>query len=173
MNRIALFAWLSLVLSACADDPVIPQPPAPLPPTQVELHIDGDASLNLDASGKASPVMFRVYELRELSDFNGADFFALLEKDQATLSSAMARKQEFPLKISESKKITLSPSDDVKAISFFAAFRKLDNAQWRASSEIKSHHNHKILVKVKNNQVIVDKVEIEKPEPPAPPKTED
>lgn len=155
MNRRLSFLALSALLLGCASEP--PQPPAPPPPTVVELQIEADAQLNPDASGLTSPVMLRIYQLKEASNFNGADFFALLEKEQPTLAGTLAHKQEMLVKMGESKKIILKPDNDSHVIGFFASFRQLDTAQWRASAEIVANQTQQITLKLKDNRLSVEK----------------
>ena len=162
MNRIPFIVLLVLVFSACSNAPTPPVIPAPLQPTKIELQIEANSKLNLDISGNSSPVMFRVYELKDTSSFNNADFFALMEKDQTVLANDLSRKHEVTLKIGESKMLSLSTEKDVKALCFFASFRKLDDADWRICNEILANRDQKIVVRVKDNKIALDKLIIEK-----------
>ena len=143
---------LNLLLVGCAADAPV-QPPPPPPPTIVNLQIDTAADLNADINGNGAPVMLRVYELRQKSSFNAADFFALFNNEKATLAADLARKQELLLQPGESKTLSLNPDEDVHAIGFFAAFRDLDTAQWRADVEVKAHQTQAIHIQLNNNQL--------------------
>lgn len=138
----------SLTLLACADTP---EQPAPLPPTLVDLQINGGSMINPDADGKPSPVVLRIYELREQSGFLGADFFALFEKEQATLAAELVRKQELWIKPGENKTLRLEPDADTRMLGFFAAFRNLDNAGWRSLATLTAHQNNAVVLKVDGN----------------------
>lgn len=154
MIRLLQSLIICITLTSCASEP--PQQPSPPPapaPTLIDLQIDTDDNLNRDSTEKSTPVLFRIYELRDPSNFNSADFFALMEKEQATLLNTLINKQEFLLKVGDSKKILLNPTNDVHAIGFFAAFRQLDSAQWRMSSEIISNQTQTIHLKIKNNRI--------------------
>lgn len=141
------------LLGCAADAPVQPPPP---PPTIVNLQIGTSADLNADSNGNGAPVMLRIYELREPSSFNTADFFALFNDEKATLAADLARKQELLLQPGESKALSLNPGDDVQAIGLFAAFRQLDTARWRAGVTVKAHQTQTIHVNLKNNQMTVE-----------------
>ncbi len=144
-----LFAFM---LVACAE---APEQPAPPPPTLVELTINSANLINPDASGKASPVVLRIYELRQQSSFTGADFFAIFDKEQATLAADLVRKQELLIKPGENKTLRIDPAADTAALGFFAAFRKLDNAGWRTLTELKAHQLNAVTLKLDGNSLSV------------------
>lgn len=162
---IRALSWvsLSLMMFGCASTP---EPEPPPPPTVVNLQIESAAVINPDSSGNASPVMLRIYELRETSGFESADFFALFDREQATLAADLVRKQELLLKPGESKTLTIKPDDDVRAVGFFAAFRQLDTAQWRAVAPVTAHETRSFSVKLETNRLTVQPVE---PTPPPAP----
>jgi type VI secretion system protein VasD len=159
MKRSRFVPVLSFVLlQACGSPP--PAPPAVVtePPTVVNLKISSAANLNADANGAGAPVMLRIYQLRETSAFNSADFFSLFDKDQATLGSEMARKQELLIKPNDQQTLSLQLESDIKALGVFAAFRQLDSAQWRALNPVDAHQTRSVEIKLKGNEVRVEPV---------------
>lgn len=153
MTRYFLSILPILVLVGCASEaPVQPPPP---PPTVVNVQIETAADLNADNNGNGAPVMLRIYELREQSAFDSADFFALFNDDKATLAADLERKQEMLLQPGETKTLTLNPEVEVQSIGFFAAFRQLDTAQWRAATRLKWHQTQTVTLKLSNNQLSV------------------
>lgn len=153
---VLLVAWSALVLSACAGDPPVEPPP---PPTIVNLQIEGAGDINPGNDGQGSPLMLKIYELREGNNFKNADFFALFNSEQATLAGDVVRKQELLLKPGDSKKLTLQPAAEVSTLGFFAAFRQLDTAQWRALTEVVPHQTKTLSIKLKANQLSIEAVE--------------
>lgn len=143
-----LFAVVALLLGGCGLFAAKEATPPPPPPTRVELKIEAAGDINPDAQGQASPVMLRVYELKGDANFNNADFFALYDKEQSALAGDLAHKQEFLLKPGESKDLLIDPQADTEFIGVFAAFRKLDTAQWRVSAPIASHKTTQFVVKI-------------------------
>ncbi|MCQ8130764.1 type VI secretion system lipoprotein TssJ [Methylomonas rivi] len=154
MKRLVFLVLLTALLPGCAGDPPV-QPPPP-PPTIVNLQIETSADLNADINGNGAPVMLRIYELREQSNFNSADFFAIFNDEKATLAADLARKQELLLQPGESKSLTLNPADDVQTIGLFAGFRQLDSAQWRAVASVKAHQTQTVNIGLKNNQLTAE-----------------
>ena len=153
MKRYFLLSIVNFMLLGCAGDP--PLQPLPPPPTIVNLQIDAASNLNADNNGNGAPVMLRIYELRERSAFQSSDFFALFNNDQATLAADLVRKQELLLTPGETKKLTIKPDDNVRSLGFFAGFRQLDTAQWRAVAEFQLNRSQTYNVKLQNNQLSV------------------
>jgi type VI secretion system protein VasD len=154
MKRYLSLFFLAVFLLGCAGDPPVEEPP--LPPTLVDLQINPAADLNADINGNGAPLMLRIYELREPSNFTSSDFFALFNDDKATLGADLARKQEWLLQPGEAKKLNIKPDDDVRALGLFAGFRQLDTAQWRAVAEFKAHQTTTLVVTIKNNQMTLE-----------------
>ena len=166
MRRIGFWLMLNALLMGCSSTP---EPEPPPPPTIVKLAIESAGLINPDDGGKAAPVMLRVYELRDTSSFASADFFALFDSEQATLSADLVRKQELLIKPGDTKLLTLEPDDDVRALGFFAAFRRLDTAQWRGIAPVKPHQTQGYKVKLENYQLNVQPVEMAEQAPEAKP----
>lgn len=122
-----------LVLAGCASD----EPkPTPLPPTIVQLRIEALPGINLDGEGRPSPLLLRVYQLRQTAAFNGADFFALYQNEQSVLGGDVAGKEEFIVRPGEKRELSFEAKPEVTAVGVFGAYRNLDSAQWRTSTAI-------------------------------------
>jgi type VI secretion system protein VasD len=124
-RRLALASGLGLtgvLLAGCAPKPVV---------TTVSITLVAGADANPDARGRASPLTVRVYALKSPGPFEGADFFSLFEKDQATLGAELVQREEMLLRPGETRKLDLTLPPDAKAIGVMAAFRDLDRARWR------------------------------------------
>jgi len=115
-------AVAGLVLAGCASKPVV---------TPVSITLVAGADANPDARGRASPLTVRIYALKSPGPFEGADFFSLFEKDQATLGAELVQREEMLLRPGESRKLDLTLPADAKSIAVMAAFRDLDRARWR------------------------------------------
>ena len=107
----------------------------PIPPPKPKvLTVDvlAAARLNPSVSGRPSPVVVRIYELKAAAPFESADFVSLFDKEQATLGGDVIARDEFVLGPSESMAIKRDLSADSKFIAVMAAFRDLERAKWRA-----------------------------------------
>jgi type VI secretion system protein VasD len=115
-------AGACLLLAGCAAKPVV---------TTVAVTLTAGADANPDARGRASPLTVRVYALKSPGPFEGADFFSLFEKDQATLGAELVQREEVLLRPGETKKIDFNLPPDAKSMGVMAAYRDLDRARWR------------------------------------------
>ena len=104
----------------------------PPPPAVLTLIIQGGADQNPDASGHAAPVAIRLYQLVTSTSFERADFFALTEREQATLGQDSAGSEEVLLAPSEPQVIRRELKKNVTALGVAVLFRDIDHAKWRA-----------------------------------------
>jgi type VI secretion system protein VasD len=139
MNRITAIAAVGvLMLSSCASGP-----PPPAPPTSVKVHLQASADINPDGSGRASPLVVRVYELRQDVAFRDADFFALYDHEKQTLAADLLASQEYQLRPGESRDFDFKADPQMRFLMVAAAYRDLRNSQWRASFELPHPANKK------------------------------
>lgn len=119
------FVVLALLLAGCARDK-LPDP------TLVELVLTASPAVNPDRNDRPSPILVRVYELRSAGAFETADFFALLEQDQAVLGAEMVNRWEFQLDPGETTRLDASFQTSSTALGIVAAYRDIEQANWRA-----------------------------------------
>jgi type VI secretion system protein VasD len=128
MMRRAPIALLMLAscgwLTACGSSPPKPQP--------VKINLVASADVNPDAENRPSPVVVRVYQLKDDAAFKDADFFALYDKEQATLAAALVSRVEFELAPGEQRAVDYQLTPDAHFVVVVAAYRDIRNAQWRA-----------------------------------------
>jgi type VI secretion system protein VasD len=123
-RRLILLVAGAALLGACASKP--PKPAA----THAELIVSAD--VNPDASGRASPVVARVYQLRNDGEFNSADFFGVYEKEKEVLGASLVSREEYVLAPGENRKLDLPLNADTRFIAVVAAYRDIRVARWRA-----------------------------------------
>ena len=107
-RRAALLLGLAMLAASCAAPP--PKPVV----TPVSLSLVASSDANPDARGRASPLTVRVYVLKAPGPFEGADFFSLYDKDQATLGAEMVKREELLLKPGETRKLEFTLEPDAK-----------------------------------------------------------
>jgi type VI secretion system protein VasD len=115
-----------LLLTGCASKPAKPAP------AHAELIASSD--VNPDSSGRPSPVVLRVFQLRNDGEFAGADFFPLYDKEKEILGASLISREEYVLAPGEDRKLDLPVNADARFIGVIAAFRDIRAAQWRALS---------------------------------------
>lgn len=125
----------ALLVGGCAS-----KPPKPAP---ARLTVLARADVNPDDGGRPSPVVLRVYQLKDDAAFRNADFFAIFDNEQATLAASLIDRKEFELAPGDSRTIDFPVSGDAKFLGVVAAFRDIRNSEWRAlvSAPKKSYKN--------------------------------
>jgi len=100
-------------------------------PPLVQGTIKAEPAVNPDRGGRPSPIVVRVYELKAVAAFNGADFFSLYDKEQETIGGDLVGREEFLLQPSESRQYRRQFQPDTKFIGVIGAYRDLEQSRWR------------------------------------------
>jgi type VI secretion system protein VasD len=98
---------------------------------RLDLNIASQPNVNPDNSGRPSPVVVKVYELRHSLAFKQADFLALFENPMPTLGANLIAADELVFVPGEARKISYKPSADTRFVGVVAGFRQMERAQWR------------------------------------------
>lgn len=126
---------LVVLLAGCFGKKPPPVPEMPKP-AKLDLIVNASADLNPDSTGRPSPLVVRIYALRQMTEFEKADFFALFEKDEQVLAAALAKREEMILKPGDSVMQPREYPPDAQFIAVMAAYRDVERSTWRASAPI-------------------------------------
>ena len=125
MPRIALILILfSLLLSGCSFKQSSPN-------TRIDLHLIGSDKLNPDLHGRPSPIVLRLYELKNPVAFEHAEFFSLYQQPQETLSLDLIAHEELELRPGEKHELNLLTTPAGGYLGVLAAYRNLPEANWQ------------------------------------------
>jgi type VI secretion system protein VasD len=127
----------------------------PPPPTVVQLTLTATPDVNPSPSGQGAPLVVRVYQLGSTSAFTGAEFFPLFNQDQATLGTDLVKRDELTLVPGQTRTLTLTPTEQVKSIGVFAAYRDFQHATWRGSADVPPHQTTKVTVQAAGDGISV------------------
>src|SRR6186713_1452717 len=117
-------------LAACASKP--PPAPPPPPPPKAVLVVATRPDVNPDASGRPSPVVMRVYQLRSDTAFVNSTFGNLFDDDRKTLAADLIAADEYQLIPGERRTLELLPPPGMRYVGAVAAFHDVRNSSWRA-----------------------------------------
>ena len=146
--------FIALMLSACSSDPPKEEPkPAEPQPTKIQVNISVSSQVNPDINGRASPVVVRLYELKNIGKFEEADFYKLFENHEASLGSDLLASEKFHFKPGDIKTLSHTVAPDTKYIAVTAAFRDFNQAIWRDSIAIES-------AKTTELSIVLDKLNV-------------
>ncbi len=130
--RISRWMPMALLLAGCVA--LVACKSVPKPPPPVKASVIASADVNPDAQNQPSPIVVRVYQLKDDAAFKEADFFALFDKEQATLGGALVSREEFELAPGDTHSFELKLSPDTRLVGVAAAYRDIRNSQWRTET---------------------------------------
>src|SRR5262249_36900114 len=96
------------------------------------LVISAGSAVNPDSSGRASPVVVRLYQLKTDSAFTGATFFTLFDDERKTLGPDLISRDEYELVPGERRTVELTVSPELHFLAALAPFHDVRNSSWRA-----------------------------------------
>ncbi|WP_049973841.1 type VI secretion system lipoprotein TssJ [Azospirillum sp. B4] len=123
----ATLAGAVLLLAGCAHEP----PPAPPPRTTVPVSINVGPDANPDTLGRPSPIVARVYQLSSKDKFTIAAPIQLIQHDAQALGPDQLGRDEFVLQPGDKRQVTLPQNEKVHYVGIVAAYRAIDQANWR------------------------------------------
>ena len=95
------------------------------------ITVDVAPDVNPDLNRKPSPIVLKVFQLRAVSTFNGADFFSLQDKPENILGADLLGTDRVILRPGESRTLHYRGNVEAGAIGVVAEYRMLDKNRWR------------------------------------------
>ena len=150
-----IYIWL-LFLVGCSSkyDPA-------LEPSTVTISMVTTDSININNNEEASSVELKVFELEDDSMFNSASYDQLALDYKKALKSNYVDDYDYvllPNKFKFIEKIKLDKN--TRYIGVMAFFSDSDHSDWKKSVKVKTlGRDYHLLIYIKNNQVMLDRVE--------------
>ncbi|WP_198014445.1 type VI secretion system lipoprotein TssJ [Methylobacter marinus] len=144
-----------LILSGCSLFQEDVSSTATPEPFMVELNLAATNELNPDIEGRASPLVIRIYQFESIAAFNNSDFFALYENDQAQVGKDIKYREELEIRPGQKISDKQERQPGARYIAVLAAFRDLDQAQWKAFIEMKADQNEVFTVNLDKTSVSI------------------
>jgi type VI secretion system protein VasD len=153
LYRIASVTSL-LVAAGCSTPKPAIVPVAP--PATVNISFHAQTSVNPDASGRASPVVVKFYELKSTAAFDAGDFFSIFDSEQKTIGAELLSSEVLQLRPGELVEFERSFKADTRYLAAIAAFRDLEHSQWRATLAIPSKEKiSRVRVQLDGNSILI------------------
>lgn len=92
----------------------------------VHLDFTARAELNIDDNHQSSPVMIRIYQLKEPKNFESATYSSLVQNDQETLAASLLATKEIVLKPKTSISIDMPFDKEADYVGIIALFKDPD-----------------------------------------------
>ncbi len=150
MIRFLGYIFVLLALTACSSK---------LPtifPTKIKAQLLVSHEINPDINNRPSPLVVRIYELTSADTFDSAEFFQLYDEEAATLGGDLIARQEFEVLPGEGRELVFKPQDNTRVFAVLAAFRDIDQAVWRSTTELRLNKTNTLIVKIGKQSVTID-----------------
>ncbi len=134
---------MTAVISGCFS-----KDPPPAPATIINAEVLASDVINPDGEGRPSPIVVRLYELKNLGTFNTIEFFPLYNEEAATLGDDLVYREEFSLIPGGKKLYTRTPAADTQYLAVIAAFRNIDQATWKAAVPIPAERITNLIIQL-------------------------
>src|SRR5258706_1089055 len=99
ISALLIFAALLAGCSFFGSKPVAPKQ------TVLEMNVTAGPTLNPSVQGRPSPVVVRVFELKNPASFDDADFMSLYEREREGLAADLVARDEFVITPGETRHI--------------------------------------------------------------------
>lgn len=99
--------------------------------TKVNIRLNGSDYLNPDLRGRPSPVVVRIFELKNAVNFTNADFFSLYSDAKNVLGEDLVAVEEMELTPKQKIHLRYRVANTSQYVGIIAAYRDLSSANWR------------------------------------------
>lgn len=131
--------------------------------TDLELRVVAKADMNPDDSELASPLVVRLYELKDKKKFESLAFYDIYQNDKKLLGKNLIDKhilKQFVPDTKVKKQIVLNKK--TRYVALFAEFTQYQNAEFKGVFEIYPHFDRKVDVVLTGTSLQVDNDKREK-----------
>lgn len=105
-------------------------------PVPIQFSVRATQSANPSVSGRPSPVVVSIYELRNSAGFLAADFMSLMRDDRSALGEDRVARQEYVLQPGETRLVRRRSDLSTRFIGVIAGYRDVEGSVWRAIAPI-------------------------------------
>ena len=131
-----------------------PKPEPESEPVEAVLTISAAVDANPDSTGRPSPIVVRLYQLKGDGAFERVEFFGLFDDDQQALGADLVDRSEFMLTPSEERTVKVAVNAETRFVGALAAFRDIRNAQWRAIVPTWSEGTKHVTVSIERARIV-------------------
>lgn len=141
-------AYLAVVVSGCAVANYVVDP-------YTNIRFEAKDNVNPDASGRSSPLVLRVYELRSAEAFESAGFFDLYDEPEGVLDRDLLSQSEIVLRPGIVRLHEMTVDKKAEYIGIIAAFQNIEEAEWKLVLDASPKG-------YKDINILIDKLELQR-----------
>ena len=121
----------------------------------MNLSVASQPNVNPDFSGRPSPVIVKMYELRQNVAFNAADFLPLFETPLQVLGADLIAVDELVFIPGEARKVKYELDRNTQYIGLVAGFRQMERGVWRVIKPVDSESKNWIAMELSDTSIIL------------------
>jgi type VI secretion system protein VasD len=95
------------------------------------LNVTAAADINPDLNDRPSPVAVAIFQLKSVTRFNKADYFALYDPAANVLADDLVSREQVSMQPGEERVLVVELSPDTRYLGVTAAYRDIEQADWR------------------------------------------
>jgi type VI secretion system protein VasD len=122
---------------------------------RIDLAVASQPNVNPDNSGRPSPVIVKMYELRGDLAFKQNDFYTLFHEPAKALGSDLIAADELVFVPSEARVISYEPMTATRFVGIVAGFRQMERAQWRTIISVDPEEKNTIRIELMDASLVL------------------
>lgn len=148
MKRLSMLLCLCLALASLCGLTGCSKP-------RINLAVASQPNVNPDFSGRPSPVIVKMYELRQDVAFKQADFQPLFETPIQVLGADLIAADELVFIPGEARRVTYEPNSSTRYIGIVAGFRQMERGVWRTIKPVDSESKNWVALELNDTSILV------------------
>ncbi|MFV2089709.1 MAG: type VI secretion system lipoprotein TssJ [Pseudomonadales bacterium] len=120
----------AVVLTGCGSGGGAP------PVIEVGTDVEVAAALNPDPSGRPSPMVLVIYQLKSADDFRNKDFFSVFDPKGIALGTDLLHREQITLQPGVNQSLESEFDVQTEYVGVLGAFSDIENSRWRAVIEL-------------------------------------
>lgn len=121
---------------------------------RITMEVASQPNVNPDSSGRPSPVIVKVYEMRGDMAFRQGDFQTLFLDPMKILGADLVAVDELTLVPGEARTVEYAPMPETRYVGVLAGFRQMERARWRTVVPVDAEKKNLIRLELNDTAMI-------------------
>lgn len=122
---------------------------------RITMEVASQPNVNPDSSGRPSPIIVKMYEMKSDMAFRQGDFQLLFMEPMKVLGSELVAVDELTFVPGEARTVEYIPMPETRYVGVLAGFRQMERAKWRTVVPVNSEEENTILLELNDTSMIV------------------
>lgn len=122
---------------------------------RITMEVASQPNVNPDSSGRPSPIIVKMYEMRNDMAFRQGDFQVLFMEPMKVLGAHLVAMDELLFVPGEARVVEYAPMPETRYVGILAGFRQMERARWRAVLPVDPEKKNRIRLELNDASMIV------------------